>query len=180
MPTTEAAPEASKFAWNSERIAHELVCKFDQFTRRREDHMRKLLRTLGTDPMLEQKREGGGQGTALHVSPANFHRVCDRFGLNCDEHQAHEIFKSHNLPKEGCNLYTLAKNFLDTSSGELTRQTRRTPGALSPEPRQAPTDRKDIYKLARLPDNAWKAAGKSPTGAAAAPFAVTLPPIGSK
>jgi hypothetical protein len=32
-----ALPESQKkFAWGSERIAHELVCKFDQFTRRQE------------------------------------------------------------------------------------------------------------------------------------------------
>ena len=48
-----------KFAWNSERIAHELVCKFDQFTRRREDHMRKLLWTVSarsaSNPSTQQR-----------------------------------------------------------------------------------------------------------------------------
>ena len=43
----------SKFAWNADRIAHELVCKFDQFTYKQEDHIRKLLWTVGTDPSFE-------------------------------------------------------------------------------------------------------------------------------
>ena len=116
---------------------------------------------------------------SIHVSPTNFNRVCDRFGLVCDEGQAREIFRSHNLPTDGCNMYTLAKNFLDTPGGELTRQTRRTPGALHPETRQQTVERRDPFKLARLPDNAWRQ-HQGPTGAAAAPFATTLPPIGAK
>ena len=75
LPTSQ-----KRFAWNSERIAHELVCKFDQFTRRREDHMRKLLWTFGSDPCFESSNKN-----AIHVSPNNFNRVCDRFGLVCDE-----------------------------------------------------------------------------------------------
>ena len=97
----EVLPDSvgKKFAWESGRIAHELVCKFDQFTRRREDHMRKLLWTFGSDPCFESANKN-----AIHVSPSNFNRVCDRFGLVCDEGQAKEIFASHNLPSDGCNL----------------------------------------------------------------------------
>ena len=37
---------------NSDHIASELVSKFDQFTRRKEDHMRKLLWTFGIRPVV--------------------------------------------------------------------------------------------------------------------------------
>ena len=137
--------------------------------------MRKLLWTFGSDPQFESDNK-----SAISVSPQNFNRVCDRFGLVCDEQQAHEIFKSHNLPSEGCNLYTLAKNFLDTNSGELSRKTNRAPNGLSPTAHvmtSTPEARQDPFKLARLPDNAWRS--HQLTGAAAAPFATTLPPIGS-
>ena len=56
-PADSPAAPPSRFAWNSERIAHELVCKFDQFTRRREDHMRKLLWTFGSDPHFESSNK---------------------------------------------------------------------------------------------------------------------------
>ena len=173
-PQEDAA--SKRFAWNSERIAHELVCKFDQFTRRREDHMRKLLWTFGSDPQFESENKN-----AVHVKPSNFNRVCDRFGLVCDQGQAHEIFRSHNLPEEGCNLYTLAKTFLDTEGSGLTRQSRKTPGALvAPEhpgrlakAQPPPADRPDPFKLARLPDSAWRDHQRL-TGAAAAPFATAF------
>jgi len=165
-------PSRQSFAWDSERIAHELVCKFDQFTRRREDHMRKLLWTFGSDPSFES---GGSNKNAIHVSPNNFHRVCDRFGLVCDQQQAHEIFASHNLPAEGCNMYTLAKNFLDTEEG-LTRQRGGGHRSLAAMRNIEPgPPLKDPFKHAKLPDNAWR--DHRATGAAAAPFAVTLPPI---
>lgn len=48
----------AKFAWAPDRIAHELVCKLDQFTHRREDHMRKLLWTIGTDPLFDPAATG--------------------------------------------------------------------------------------------------------------------------
>ena len=136
-----ALPESQKkFAWGSERIAHELVCKFDQFTRRQEvrgaqiaargplatparphtaaahasrppallssqDHMRKLLWTFGTDPYFENAGEGDGhRRSGITVTPANFDRVCDRFGLVCSLEHANEIFERHNLPKDGCNM----------------------------------------------------------------------------
>jgi len=154
-----------KFAWNSDRITHELVCKFDQFTRRREDHMRKLLWTFGSDPAFEN----ADSSSAIRVSPKNFNRVCDRFGLVCTEQQAQEIFTSHGLPKDGCNMYTLAKTFLNTNDAN--------PGAHKGRRRLAPVEQRartaDPFKLARLPDNAWRS---HMDGAAAnAPFATTLP-----
>ena len=100
------------------------------------------------------------------------HSCLKAFGSRSgDRTQAHEIFKSHNLPGEGCNLYTLAKNFLDTNDGVLNR--RKGP----PINQSQPTGQLDPFKLARLPDNAWREHRQ--TGAAGAPFAVTLPPIAS-
>ena len=43
----------SKFAWNADRVALELTSKFDQLTHRQEDHIRKLLWTVGNDPEFE-------------------------------------------------------------------------------------------------------------------------------
>jgi len=166
------APSQKSFAWDSGRIAHELVCKFDQFTRRREDHMRKLLWTFGSDPCFES----ANNRNSIHVSPSNFNRVCDRFGLVCNEGQAREIFNSYQLPSEGCNLYTLAKKFIDTNESTMAK-----PGRLGHMPRPPSEPRPsapDPFKLARMCDNAWR--DHRVTGAAAAPFAVTLPPINAK
>ena len=142
LPTSQ-----KKFAWGAERIAHELVCKFDQFTRRREDHMRKLLWTFGTDPYFESANKN-----AILVSPQNFNRVCDRFGLLCTEEEASKIFKNHGLPQDGCNMYTLAKNFLDTPDDTIVRKKAGGPTKARPPP----GPRVDPFKLARLPDSAWK------------------------
>jgi len=50
---TELPKSQSKFAWGPERIGHELVIKFDQLSRRSDDHTRKLLRAIGTDPYFQ-------------------------------------------------------------------------------------------------------------------------------
>ena len=108
------------------------------------------------------------------VSPGNFHRVCDRFGLVCNEEQAREIFIDHGLPTSGCNLYTMAKSFSDATSTPKP-QPRSRRGLIPLRERTSPIT--DPFKLARLPDSAWRAHGSG--GAAAnAPFATdALPPI---
>ena len=127
--------------------------------------MRKLLWTFGSDPAFEN----ADSSSAIKVSPKNFNRVCDRFGLVCTERQAHEIFNSHGLPANGCNLYTLAKTFLNTNDANPVQQGRRR---LAPVEPRSPIA--DPFKLARLPDNAWRS--HTDGAAANAPFA-TLPPI---
>ena len=82
-----------KFAWGPERISQQLLTKMDTFTARHEDHTRKLLWTLGTDPHFKD----ASSRNAVKVTPKNFPRVCDRFGIACDEQQARQIFAMHNL-----------------------------------------------------------------------------------
>ena len=155
-PKTEA-----KSKMNSDHIASELVSKFDQFTRRKEDHMRKLLWTFGSDPSFEARKNPN----AKEITPQNFHRVCDRFGLECDESTAHEIFAKHNLPSGGCNLYEMSKGLSNAKDYKPRHESLIMP---TPKPASPP----DTYKLAKLTDNAWKA-----YGARTAPYAVTLPPV---
>ena len=181
MLRIEELPASQKrFAWNSDRIAHELVCKFDKHTRRREDHISKLLWTFGSDPAFESANKN-----AIHVSPKNFHRVCDRFGLVCNEARAEEIFRAHNMPVQGCNLYTLAKNFLDVQDDGLVRkQSRLSKAVLAPVQAarqhslqaQQPGASADPWRLARLSETAWKA--HAATNAQRAQTAPALPPIG--
>ena len=89
----QAAKAQDKFAWNAERI--DQLLKMDTFTARHEDHTRKLLWTLGTDPHF---RDAGNRSVAK-VTPQNFPHVCDRFGIECDEQQAQQIFKMHRIPQ---------------------------------------------------------------------------------
>jgi len=160
-----------KFAWDSERIAHELVCKFDTHTRRREDHIGQLLWTFGSDPAFESANKN-----AIHISPKNFHRVCDRFGLVCNEAQAQDIFRARNMPMQGCNLYTLGKKLLNVQDEGLARkQSRLSAAVLAPVQAarqhllqaQQPGASADPWQLARLSETAWKAH-----------TAPSLPPIG--
>ena len=51
----------------------------------------------------------------MNVTPQNFNRVCDRFAIVCDEEQAKEIFSSHGLSPEGCNIYSLATSLNNAS-----------------------------------------------------------------
>lgn len=95
--------------------------------------------------------------------------------------------------------YTLAKNFLDTSakpSDYEMRESNRTAHTASIAPmhkvlqqqaakaKQAslaadpPPVAVDPFKHARLPELSWRNAPSPRYGAAAAPFAVSLPPIG--
>ena len=159
-----------KFAWSSERIAHELVCKFDQFTRRREDHLNKLMWAVASDPNFD----GIGCGTKgerhpvaakndanIRVTPANFPRICHRFGLSCSEKESAEIFQRHNLPADGSvNMYTLAKQMRSLSEGKDTGQMmRECENAIfgSPAPRPVtPKVERDPYRWAKLPQASWE------------------------
>jgi len=180
----KALPKSqSKFAWSPDRIAHELICKMDQFTHRREDHMRKLLWTFGTDPYFESGARGGN---AIECTPKNFGRMCSRFGLVCKEDEAEEIFAKHKLPKEGCNMYTLATKFLDsqTDTAALVRQTHKSVLIRSGQQQQRTHD---PFKLARMPGDAWKAYTVTPPYATDSPAPAAgagssrdpLPPIPS-
>ena len=146
-----------KFAWNADRIAHELVVKFDRFTRCEEDKMRKLVWTFGTDPNFENPDPAASN---VIVTPENFPKVCDRFGLVCSQHHAREIFQRHDMPMEGCNMYTMARNFLDgkVETAQLMRDhSRRMLGDERPPVPKTPIPRRDPYKLARLPGATWAA-----------------------
>ena len=86
----------------------------------------------------------------------------------------------HPYPvRSRCISDTLAKNFLDTNDSTQARQGKK-PVVLSEAAaaRQQAEAHPDPFKLARLPDSAWKQVRL--TGAAAAPFATSLPPIGSQ
>ena len=147
---------------------NELVVKLDRYTRRREDHMRKIMCGIGCDPEFESPDP---RNKAITVSPKNFNRVCDRFGVVCNEQQATEIFRAHKMdPVRGCNLYTLAKNFLHTQDDTLARkQQRLNPAYVARARAFASAPRDDAFRLARLPDLAWKdhraATAPAPAGA---------------
>ena len=148
----------SKFAWGPERIGSELLQKFDSFTARREDHTRKLLWTFGTDPQFK----GSDNKASLTVTPQNFPKMTDRFGVACTEQQAESIFRMHGLPTEGCSLQKLTSAFSDSRVDMATiarDQARRMHGdaarpatltrARSPKAPHRP------YALASLPGEAW-------------------------
>ena len=159
-----------KFAWSSERIAHELVCKFDQFTARRQDHLNKLMWAVASDPNFD----GIGCGTKgerhpvaakndanIRVTPANFPRICHRFGLACTEKESAEIFQRHNLPADGSvNMYTLAKQMRSLSEGKDTGQMmRECENAIFGTPGERPVTPKvvrDPYRYAKLPKASWE------------------------
>ena len=168
----ELPQSQKKFAWSSERIAHELVCKFDQFTRRREDHMRKLMWTVGTDPEFEAAVQGTSSNCC--VTPENFGRICSRFGLICNNQISSEIFERHDLPTDGtCNIYTLAKNFLDTphDTAQLSRDSQKAIFGTPPKRPVTPRRKVDAWRLARLPQSSWDEHSQASRGA--------LPPIGA-
>lgn len=79
----EKAQSRGDFAWGSDRIAHELATKLDQFTRRPEDAVRKLLWTVGTEHRFEGKSRN-----SIAVTPKNLTGLCNRFGLACNDGQA--------------------------------------------------------------------------------------------
>ena len=79
----EQAQSRGDFAWGSDRIAHELATKLDQFVRRPEDAVRKLLSAVGTEHRFESKGRN-----AIAVTPKNLSGLCNRFGLACNDGQA--------------------------------------------------------------------------------------------
>ena len=79
----EKAQSRGDFAWGSDRIAHELATKLDQFVRRPEDAVRKLLSAVGTEHRFESKSHN-----SIAVTPKNLTGLCNRFGLACNDGQA--------------------------------------------------------------------------------------------
>ena len=108
-------PESQKkFGWTSNSINTALLTKMDQFTSRHEDQTRKILWTFGTDPHLaDAPKKGQARSSALKITPDNFPRVCDRFGIKCDKSQGAEIFAKHGLPAEGVSMQKLSSKLID-------------------------------------------------------------------
>ena len=79
----EKAQSRGDFVWGSDRIAHELATKLDQFVRRPEDAVRKLLWAVGTEHRFESKSRN-----SIAVTPKNLTGLCNRFGLACNDGQA--------------------------------------------------------------------------------------------
>lgn len=154
----QAAKAQDKFAWNAERISDQLLTKMDTFTARHEDHTRKLLWTLGTDPHF---RDAGNRSVAK-VTPQNFPHVCDRFGIECDEQQAQQIFKMHRIPQGGVSVQGLTSRLIDSpvDTANLVRdQARRMHGdaarpATLVRPRTPRMDQ-NPFKTSHFCSNAW-------------------------
>ena len=148
-----AGPSRLQGTWDSERIAHVLTCKLDEFTKEGKTHTQRLVRAVGeavdADPFER------GHRNEVRMSPATFNRVCNRFNLSCDEAQAREIFQSCNLP-EPCNIYTLTKNLTKHHSSRRAQPRGLIPVASAPSLGLARASQPDPYKLARLTDNAWR------------------------
>lgn len=130
----------------------------DSFTARHEDHTRKLLWTFGTDPHFKET----GNRNAIRVTPKNFPRVCDRFGIQCDERQAGEIFEQHGLPAHGCSMHKLTSAFIDAplDTANIVRdQARRMHGDAARPPsvvrEHTPKARHDPYRNANVLTAAW-------------------------
>jgi hypothetical protein len=154
MPTSMQG----KFAWGTERIASSLLTKMDQFSARQEDHTRKLLWTLGTD---QNFKETGSKG-ALRVTPQNFPRMCDRFGISCDEAHARDVFRQVGLPADGCSVNTLTRQLINSDVKMATAvrdQARRVHGdAARPATavrQHTPPPPHQPFKVASLPSTAW-------------------------
>ena len=81
--------------------------------------------------------------------------MCSRFGLVCKEHEAEQIFNKHGLPLDGCNMYTLATKFLDSKSDTAALVRKSHKSVLIKNSQQANMPKKDPFKLARMPGNAW-------------------------
>jgi len=146
------------FAWGAERISSALLSKFDSFTARHEDHTRKLLWTFGQDPHFKET----GSRQAIRVTPSNFPRVCDRFGIRCDEQQARTIFAQHGLPEQGVSMHKLTSKFIDSplDMANIVRdQARRMHGDAARPPtavrETTPQPPYRPYKNASVHVNAW-------------------------
>lgn len=154
---TRVPKSQNKFAWGAERIAEQLLVKMDTFTARDEDHTRKMLWTLGTDPQFKV-----GSRNALRMTPQNFPRVADRFGIACTEQQARKIFQMQGLPESGCSLHTLTSKFNSSpvDMANIVRdQARRIHGdAARPAAAVRPRTPKAVvtpFKNAHLTADAW-------------------------
>ena len=94
--------------------------------------------------------------------PQNFPRVCDRFGIRCDEKQAGEIFAAHGLPQEGCSVHKLSSRFIDSKvdmANIVRDQARRMHGDAARPPaagrEKTPPPVHAPFKHAFLPGAAW-------------------------
>jgi hypothetical protein len=150
--------------------------------------MKKLLYGIGTDPSFVDPHVGSAR---INVTPKNMNRICDRFGLVCDESQASEIFDAHGLNKRGVNIYEFTAKLLHTDSDGLARRQQRVQPDYSRQVREtaravraanAPFAVDDRFKLARMPQQLWSEhassnSAASPQPAAGKPTGAHLPPI---
>jgi len=156
---THVPKSQNKFAWGSDRIANALLSKIEQFSSRHEDHSRKLLWTMGSDPHFKEM----GNKNSIRVTPQNFPRLTDKFGIACSENHAAEIFSRHGLDAErGVSLHKMTAAF-DTSKeanySAVREQARRMHGdavrpAAAMRPR-TPIKPAQQYKVAGLCADAW-------------------------
>jgi len=180
-------PESQrKFAWGSDRIASSLLNKMDTFTARNEDHTRKLLWTLGANPVFKDDTHRN----QIRVTPQNFGKICDRFGIRCDEQQAAEIFQTHGLPMEGCTLHQLTSKFVASKVDLATivrDQARHMHGDAARPPaalrQRTPIKPPVPHHYAHLASAAWRAqpatahASAASTAAAADATTDAAPPV---
>ena len=149
----EKSQSQGDFAWGSDRIAHELAHKLDQFTRRPEDGVRKLLWTVGTDHGYESKSRN-----SISVTPKNLTGLCNRFGLACNDGQAHRrrLLHAHTPPTHLpccphlCRTHVICHLRLLVQPFYSARLSPCTPFPLTPHPtprRQA----QQIFERHRLP-----------------------------
>lgn len=158
--------------WGADRVQSALLTKFDQFTNRAEDHTRKLLWTLGTDPHF---KEAGHPRGRVKVTPENFPRVCDRFGISCGDQQAAEIFAKVGLPAQGCSVSQLMSRIHGSSvnMADVVRAEGRQKHGDAYRPAQlrrphTPKLPHDPFKVAGLCERAWARHRADSTGGVAA------------
>ena len=147
----EKSQSQGDFAWGSDRIAHELAHKLDQFTRRPEDGVRKLLWTVGTDHGYESKSRN-----SISVTPKNLTGLCNRFGLACNDGQARRC----------CFLHAHTPPLLST----LLPHARHLPPPLAGLPRSSCTP-SPLYALPLNP---------TPHSAAAGATNLRAPPVAAR
>lgn len=138
---------------------------------------------MGTDPNFT----GSSQRNAISVTPGNFPRVCDRFGIMCSTDAAEQIFDGHGVPKDGCSVYKLSKSFIDSKVDipTIVRQQTRLMHGDSARPTAAtrpktPVRVHDPYKYAHLPSAAWSEHAASRASSAGGDGVSGRPAAGSR
>ena len=107
----EKAQSRGDFGWGSDRIAHELATKLEQFTRRPEDAVRKLLWTVGTEHRFEGKSRN-----SIAVTPKNLAGLCNRFGLACKDGQARRRCAHHTRARARARAHAAHARASQTSA----------------------------------------------------------------